>query len=404
MTKRRHLYFTFGESYGGIYKSQVVDVVRYMNSGLGADIALLAILPMKLWSRQRTIIHKDFFNAAVWSALPFQGRFFMWRWHTVLLGMYVLMSGRKHLICRGAFATQMALDLRRLGLVKSVVYDGRGAMAAENDEYSIYPTQISSQVPRLERAAVLNADHRIAVTDALADYWSDRFGFRGAYSRIPCTLASSWNREAEKWEEARAETREKMGIGDDDLLLLYSGSSAGWQSFDLLIGELDRALASSPRIQVLLLCPETPQIEQFLSRWQGRTRRMFVQPSEVLDWICSADIGLVLREKSVTNSVAMPTKFAEYLSAGLHLVVTKPCPAADYVVSNGLGYVWEKDFDWRALYKAHAEGDRGASSSQLIRRKKARLCAYRDFLKSSDGNRKGYREVLGDFRYLCVNL
>lgn len=397
MRQGRHLYFTFGESYSGIFRSQVIDVVRHMNHELNVDVALFSILPMRLWSRQQSIIRKDLKRATVWSALPFQGRFFLWRWHAVFLGLYVLLSGRRYLICRGALATKMALDLKRVGIVKSVVYDGRGAMAAEHEEYQIYQPKIGVQVENLERTAVIDSDHRIAVTDALADYWRDRFDFSGQYSKIPCTLSSSWKRSDEVWNAGRLRAREKLGVSVNDIVLLYSGSSAGWQSFDLLLSELERALNSSPRIQVLLMCPETLEIEAFIARWPDRIRRMFVAPSEVLNWISSADVGMILREGTVTNSVAMPTKFAEYLAAGLHLVLTAPSPAADYVLDNQVGTVWESGFDWTQWLENFLIAQRKSELDVLGIRERSRKCAYRDFLKTSKGNRKGYEEVLGYF-------
>ena len=393
MGRNRLLYFTFGESYSGIYRSQVVDVVRHLNAEFDVDVGLLAILPMKLWSAQRKLIGRDFPGAAVLSALPFQGRHFLWRWHIIPLALYVLFTRRRRLICRGAFATRLALDLRKIGLVKSVVYDGRGAMAAEQREYNIYSRHIADRIEPLERQAVLRADHRIAVTDALADYWTRCYDFNASYSRIPCTLSTSWQRDHPVWEEARRAVRETMGLAESDVLLMYSGSAAGWQSFGLLLGELDRALESDLRFHVLLLCPETVEIVQFLDRWPGRTRRMFVSPSEVVNWISAADVGLILRESSVTNSVAMPTKFAEFLAAGLHLVLTGPNPAAEYAVANEVGTRWSEGFDWSNWLKIKMQE---GHKLDIDSRSRSRNCAYRDFLKTSQSNREGYFKVLGD--------
>ena len=38
--------------------------------------------------------------------------------------------------------------------------------------------------------------------------------------------------------------------------------------------------------------------------------------------LSACDMGILIREDSVTNRVASPTKFAEYLSAGLQVIIT----------------------------------------------------------------------------------
>ena len=54
--------------------------------------------------------------------------------------------------------------------------------------------------------------------------------------------------------------------------------------------------------------------------------RAWVPHSEVFEVLAACDHGLLLREPTVTNRVAAPTKFAEYLAAG-----------RDVLISPGLG-------------------------------------------------------------------
>jgi hypothetical protein len=50
---------------------------------------------------------------------------------------------------------------------------------------------------------------------------------------------------------------------------------------------------------------------------------MWVPAAEVAALMSSADYGLLLREQSFTNRVAAPTKFAEYLAAGLKIIISE---------------------------------------------------------------------------------
>jgi hypothetical protein len=48
----------------------------------------------------------------------------------------------------------------------------------------------------------------------------------------------------------------------------------------------------------------------------------WVKPDRVRGTMEVADYGLLVRERSTTNRVAAPTKFAEYLAAGLRVLIS----------------------------------------------------------------------------------
>jgi hypothetical protein len=89
----------------------------------------------------------------------------------------------------------------------------------------------------------------------------------------------------------------------------------------------------------------------------------------------------------------MPTKFAEFLAAGLHLVLTGPNPAAEYAVANEVGTRWSEGFDWSNWLKIKMQE---GHKLDIDSRSRSRNCAYRDFLKTAQSNREGYLKVLGD--------
>ena len=52
--------------------------------------------------------------------------------------------------------------------------------------------------------------------------------------------------------------------------------------------------------------------------WSG-----YVSYKDINDYLNAADFGLLLREDTPTNNVASPTKFAEYLMAGLPTLISQ---------------------------------------------------------------------------------
>jgi hypothetical protein len=63
-------------------------------------------------------------------------------------------------------------------------------------------------------------------------------------------------------------------------------------------------------------------------------------PDRVADHLAVCDYGLLLREPTITNRVASPTKFAEYLAAGLDVLISPGLgDLSDFVRRHGCGLV-----------------------------------------------------------------
>jgi hypothetical protein len=55
----------------------------------------------------------------------------------------------------------------------------------------------------------------------------------------------------------------------------------------------------------------------------GDARLLAAPHARVVEHLCAADVGLLLRERHAMNEVAAPGKFAEYVLSGLPLVITE---------------------------------------------------------------------------------
>ena len=139
---------------------------------------------------------------------------------------------------------------------------------------------------------------------------------------IPCTLSEGFIpaiAEAQSIQQRRS----ALGILDSDILFAYSGSTAGWQSFSLLAAFLRPLLKSQPSHKVVFLAKEEDSITQLKKEFPGQVQQRWLAHTEVKDYLNACDYGILIREESVTNQVASPTKFAEYLSAGLPVIISE---------------------------------------------------------------------------------
>ncbi len=307
------LYLTYNDEPGGVYRGQVVDVVAHLATLHDAPVKLVAFVSLRGFRATRRRLRNMSPGAWVLPMVPTMKR---WRWNLPLLAWVCRFLRPSGIICRGPFATWMALRMRDRGLTKKVCFDGRGAYAAEWEEYRLIDDDaLIAQLRPLEAEAVRNSDVRIAVSQALVAHWQERYGYQGsAHVVIPCTLSKVVRVTDVPDAAPKADARVR---------LVYSGSVAGWQSFGLLEDLLVRLLDQRPEVDVLFLSRPDDHIAALQQRYPGRVEARWLEPAAVQATLAACDHGIMLREDTITNRVASPTKFAEYLASGLR-VITGP--------------------------------------------------------------------------------
>lgn len=314
------LYITLGDQPSGIYQGQVINVCQYLNRQHNAGIRIVAFISVRDFKSNAQKIKSSFPTAIV---LPMAPKLKNWFFNRFTLGLICLFTGERIAICRNVLATKVALSLKSKGLLKKVCFDGRGAMAAEWEEYKVVEEkELVEAIPDLERDAVLQSDFRIAVSTKLVHYWQNRYIYQQEqHVVIPCTLSTNFKTDLPDAATIQKNKLE-MGYAPGDIVLIYSGSTAGWQSFTLLHEFLSPLLKSNRNIKVLFLSKEDENNLALKKEFPEQISIKWVNPDEVNRHLVIADYGILLREQSVTNYVASPTKFAEYLIAGLALIIS----------------------------------------------------------------------------------
>jgi len=198
------------------------------------------------------------------------------------------------------------------------------------------------QVKAMEEKAVNKSDFRIAVSNKLMAYWEQLYEFNQSKDTviIPCTLGLNFKfLDEEEYKIKRSEMRDVMGYDDNDIVCVYAGSVVGWQSFDLMYEILENLMKNNS-MKLLFLSPEDHQIEKLKGKFKSAVKNIFVKHFEVQKYLIACDFGLLLRKNSITNSVASPTKFAEYLAAGLKIIVSENVgDYSEFTLKHNCGYI-----------------------------------------------------------------
>lgn len=334
-------YISFLEPVSGVYTGQVIDVCSYIAEAFDVPTQLIAIFSPRSFAVQR-----DALLAQAPSAIAIRSPLGWKFWPLARLAVErqiatALPLSTQAILARGPVACRFALDLKARGRISSAAYDARGAVSAEWSEYNVAPSAVwKHRIKNLERNAVLTSDMRLAVSKQLVREWRGTFGYASdRHVVIPCTLSTHHLRPLPRPEEI-ARRRSEFGLSADEIVICYSGSAAEWQSISKLDQWLTSVIRRNPSASLLILTQADLSETQIVKQYAERVHQMWVPADKVRRVIEVADFGLLMREPSVTNRVAAPTKFAEYLAAGLKMLISSAIgDYSEMVREHGLGIV-----------------------------------------------------------------
>jgi len=314
------LYLTFNDGPSGIFSSQVIDVVKFLNTHFQEKVLLVSFVSSRQYFNHKAKIKTELSDAIVLPMFPGVHR---WRLNVVLLFLVVLFKKPKKIIGRSVLATQLALKMRSSGRVKEVVYDGRGAIRAEWEEYQVIQNpKMLSEIFNLEKEVVIKSDYRMAVSNKLIEYWQDEFGYHSNHHVIvPCTLNKLFE-DIVLTEPTINETKKAIGFDENAIVFVYSGSVAGWQSFDMLYNYIAQILKSDFNYKLVFLSDMDENILKLQHQFPHQIICKKLKVNDVPKYLLAADYGLLLREETITNQVASPVKFAEYIACGLKVIIS----------------------------------------------------------------------------------
>lgn len=333
-------YLTYGEYASGIYSSQVIDTCLEITTLSSDKFKLISFISIKNFLKERHRLKHSYSPVIVLPSFPKMKYYNVNIIPLILLCIYYKPNA---IICRNAIPTKLGLMLRNLKLIKKVIFDGRAAEYEQYVEYKLTnDSHFVNHIFQIEKESVKYADFKIAVSQELVNYWKLTFDYsQHNHTVIPCTLNSKHNESTNN----KTISRERYGYKNDDIILIYSGSVAQWQSFDLLLHFFEEQLINNKNIKIIFLCKETDAILAFKNKYPTRVTQLWCNESEVYDYLSMADYGILLRDNTYTNKVASPVKFAEYLHAGLDVIISNEVgDFSKFVINHACGFVYDNQY------------------------------------------------------------
>ena len=305
--------------------SQVLDILNLYEKN-NINIRLISFVSIKFYFSEKRKI-KKYYNRTI--VIPIFFRLKYWSFSRFIL--FFLLYKSKIVFCRGIFSANLALISKRNKC--KIIYDGRGAINAEQNEYGVYNnTGLENKIHSLEKRAVLNTDYRISVSTKLLKYWQKEYGYNTNNHVIIPSCSSK--------KLTFKNNPEDFSFSKKDIIIVFSGTTSKWHSFSIMISHFEIFLEKNKNVKVLILSKLNNIISDLQSRYPNRVIVKWVPPENISSLLSLADYGYVFREQSVTNQVASPVKVAEYLSCGLKVLISKNLgDYSEIIEKNDLGLV-----------------------------------------------------------------
>ena len=181
------------------------------------------------------------------------------------------------------------------------------------------------------------------VTDAMKEYMKKEFGISddAYFFIIPCATNIAPSNIGEYLND-RMKYRKKYNIDNDEKVFIYSGGVAPWQCVEKTI-EIYKQLADSLEEKSRLLM--FSHLKEDIKKYIGDDRRIQIDsypPEELMHVLHAGDFAFLIRENNITNNVAFPNKYLEYIQSGMKIITTPYVKEiAKQIYENSMGYIYD---------------------------------------------------------------
>ena len=240
---------------------------------------------------------------------------------------------------------------KRYNIDTSIITDFRGLLSDEvlyarnSITRTIFNKYISREISRIEKKATQVSNKILTVSNNLKQYLIENYN--ADHSKIFVIPAVVDEEKFRFNSTLRKNIRESLLV-QNRLVILYSGGISGWQPINEIIELFLRLKKIYPEVFLLFITKEKLLIRKKLEDRLNSDDWQLLSASynDIGKYYAASDIGLLLRKRRLTNTVASPIKFSEYLCAGLPVILTKGVgDTENYIEKFGVGEVLESTND-----------------------------------------------------------
>ena len=204
---------------------------------------------------------------------------------------------------------------------------------------------------KITKHSLNNIDGFFVVTESLREYFKARYSIddNRPFFIVPCaTNGEEFNRE--KYLKDRKKYRGKYHIDKDEVVFIYSGGISPWQCVSETIELYIKIANFVERKTRLLVFSHNKDAIIKMADGDERIQIDSYSPDELAHALSAGDYAFLLRANNITNNVAFPNKFLEYVQSGMRIITTPYVKEiAKQVKENNLGFIYDFNMNLEPL-------------------------------------------------------
>lgn len=216
-----------------------------------------------------------------------------------------------------------------------VIYDNRGIPGEEMKGRKFDPQ--SSVYNAVESSLLKHSDSVVVVSTPFKDYLIKKYPELKLFVKIK-VIENGFSPERIKYSDAlRFKRREEEGL-EGRLVMTYSGTLSKWQMFEEICDVFIWLKKVEATALFLILSPDSEEVRRIVLSKNISTNdfRIFnITNNQLGEYLILGDFGTLFRKPLLLNRVAAPIKFAEYLGAGLPVLLTRGIGDTEEMCNNG---------------------------------------------------------------------
>ena len=196
-------------------------------------------------------------------------------------------------------------------------------------------------------------DGYFVVTDALKEYLIGKYDIadKKKFYIAPCATINFNNEYFSHYEEYREIYRRKYLLDEKTIAFVYSGGTSNWQCIKETVCLFNTIRKFMPNSKLLIFSHDVQKIKQMVICDTNLIIDSY-RPDELTKALCAGDFAFMLRKDCITNNVAFPNKFLEYLQSRMKIITTPYVfEIAKQIRKYDLGYLYDFKKDIRDLVK-----------------------------------------------------
>lgn len=361
MNKRKYYYIT-DPFYSTVKDSQVTNWLEVLKTkGYNFDLIIITpilyVLKKNKFRKQKINQIKKILNCRIYQ-IPILKSKDITGFSDFIKTLILILIFVKSLLFRKKIIiqTRSLQNVYTLGFLKKtfkikLIFDYRGAASEEFinsngykniqdvDDYHIKKEYYKSL--KKQKLFWKNADAICAVSDKLANYINNKSNrnYTGKISVIP----GAADKEHFFFDlKLRNKIRKELHISEDTDCYVYTGKLGfQWHMKDFIFETMSEITNRNETSLFLCITPEVEIAENLTKKYNFNLNRILIKPaqySEINEYLNAADFGILFRADITTNNVASPTKFPEYILAGLPVIISEGIgDYSDYVTKKNFG-------------------------------------------------------------------